>query len=310
MDIELYLLVPDLAKKHIYFKDFNPETWFPAAKLVDLTTTESFDAFFSIQGVDLHPQIKTKRRILGIFEAYWYGNVLDALELLPNTKLVYAIQPYKQEHPHNNWPKKHQPTLLPYSPYAQTWVSNFHNKGILLTMKDPTSPEYTDETITARLEHIRAAIYFRMAGVRVGVTMTHRLDACNPKYEERLEFYLSELKDVGATFYPKLSPPEMEQVVRQHSILYTGKVNEVALYAAFQDGLCLGSIPIIFSDWPEQFFRDPNLFTPYSYEGLIHLTNRLLSDEELYSQELTKLRSNIDLYTEEQGIEILKGLME
>ena len=308
MDLELYLLIPDLAKKHMYFKDFNPETWF-GATAVDLSCRTEFDVMFTIQGNDPRPGIIAKKRVAAIFEPYWYGNQFESFGFPPDTTWCYAIQPYKDEYPHNNWPDR-KLSLLPYSPYYEPHSSNFHNKGILLTIKDPSSLECSDETTRIRLDHFRAAIYFKMHGVKVSVAMGHRLESQNPIYTEKVKFLLHELEEVGAVFYDRQSPAAMEALIREHSIIYTGKVRESILYAAFQDALCLGSLPLIFSDWPEQFFRDPNLFQPcLGMETLIPLTHRLLTDEELYSSELKKLRSNIDLYTEQQGIEILKGLI-
>ena len=310
MNVELCLYIPNPAWDHAYFRDFNPLNWFPKARLVYPGTTEEFDVMITIQGNDPRPGIIAKKRIASIFEGYWYGNQFESFGFPRDTTWCYAIQPYKQEYPHNNWPDR-KLSLLPYSPYYEPTSNNFKNKGILLTMKDPTSPEVTEETALARINHLMAALHFLERGIKVSVAMGHRLDVTqNPKNTDIVTDALNELAELGATFYNKQPPHLMEKLIREHSVIYTGKVGNSILYAAFQDALCLGSFPLIWTDWPEQFFRDPNLFEPYRGMGhLIDRTSRLLEDQEVYSQELEKLRSNIDLYTEEQGIEILKGLI-
>ncbi len=309
-EVELYLLVPDLAKCHIYFKDFDPRVWFPNAQIVDVNTQVEFDTFFIIQGDKMHLNISAKKRIVGSFESYWYGNVVDSFEA-PNLHVVHAMQPHRDEPPHNKWPKRYRSTLLPYSPYYEPGSNNFRNKGILLAIKDPCSPEFCKETIKARLDHFRAAIDYLNDGVKVSVAMGHRLEVDqNPAYAEELGSLLEQLKIDGATFLGKVSPTEMEDIVRQHSIIYTGKVGESMLYACFLDGLCLGSFPIIYSDWPEQFFRDKNIFKPYTdIAELKQRTDSLLHDGVLYSEQLLKLRLGTDLYIEWEGMEILKGLL-
>ncbi len=309
--IELYVLVPDLARQHVYFKDFDLAQWFPNTKVVDINTKIDFDIFFIIQGDDPRLTIKAKKRVLGIFEAYWYGDVPESRGFSTDTIVCYGLQPYRQVHPHNNWPKKYRLVHLPYSPYYKPDSNNFEQKGILLTIKDPASPDYTREIIEARLDHLRAAIHFLKQNIKVSVSMTHRLDLeLNPAYRITLSNLLDELRNYGAIFLDKLMPPDMEKVISEHSILYTGKVGEIMLYAAFNDALCLGSLPLIHSDWPEQFFKN-DIFTGYQgIDNLLATTSRLLVDENQYSGRLDLLRSNIELCTEQQGIEILKGLIE
>jgi hypothetical protein len=310
-DVELYLLIPDLAKSHIYFKDFNPQEWFPDAEVVDLNTKVQYDVFFIIQGDNTHPQISAKKRIVGSFESYWYGNAIDAIGGAKIDRVVHAMHPYNKQPPHNNWPLLYKSTLLPYSPYYEPASCNFRNKGILVSIKDPCSPEFSEATIQARLDHFRAAKHFLDEGIKVTVCMGHRLDLDqNQKYTKELGGLLSDLRRNGASFVSRVSPTEMEDLVRNHSIIYTGKVNEVMLYATFMDGLCLGSVPIIFSDWPEQFFRKSDFFTPYTnINDLISRTNSLLYDGVLYSETLRDMRLATTLYTEWEGIEVIEELI-
>ena len=316
--LELDLFLPKHANDQYYFTDKEAWDHFPNAQKL-YRTDRQYHVHFLIQpGGDqewqyLNDGVYADRKVHGQFELYWYGSQIDKRKNLPeNYEYCYAMEPYSPLPQNQNWPANGKRYYhLPYSPNYEPGSNNFDNKGILLTIKSPIHADYTDAEVEARLAHFEAALDFARQGMPVTIGYSNRL-FINPKhyYHKELDGLIARLTMNGAKLVGNVSPLAMRDMIKQHSVVYTGKLENVILYASFMDALNYGSVPIIFNDWPEQFFEVSNLFTGWlGIDSLMQRTERLLSDREYYTRELELQRKYINLYTEEQMIEKLKGII-
>lgn len=293
---------------------------FPNSNIIDASgIQEHYDILFLVQpGADLpnkkqyiNDLVKADKRIICIFELYWTGWAMDECNNIPeNTIFCYAIYP---KHPdHQKWNKKGEIKQLPYSSALEETSYNFSNKGILLTIKFPIHPDFDKATIDARIDHYEIALKFLKQGIPVTIGHLIRdsdfFDSTYIEGRDRFRSITNELGSNGARCIGKVLPEVLRQEIRNHSVVFTGKVGTSGLYASFYDVLNHGSIPIIWNDWPEQFF-DSNTFEPYSKLQLEERTKLLLNDRSFYKTYQSYLRNRIGLFTEEQGLDIVRDLL-
>ncbi len=321
--IELDLFLPPGASEQFFYSDSN--AWKHFKSPIITKSDKEYDVLFLVQpgltedgGQYLNEDISARKRVHGQFELYWYGRGIGSRVLPENYEFCYAMEPYSDLPSNQNWPptvttggKQRKIYHLPYSPNYEKGSNNFDNKRILLTIKSPIHADYTNEEVRARVDHFHVALHYLKQGIPVTVGYANRL-YINMKEEFKDEFVkvMYELRDHGAAFVGNVSPLEMRELIKKHSIMYTGKVGNVILYASFMDALNYGSVPIIFTDWPEQFFYSKGLFTGYEGMGnLVARTEMLLNNEDHYQMMLETLRNNINLYSEEDMITKLKGII-
>jgi hypothetical protein len=322
-EIELDLYLPKSALDQYYYKEYDCWNHFSNTKLIhEPMQPREYDVHFLLQasldkGIHyLNDSVIAKKKVLGNFELYWYGPRLDAATNIPESAVyAHAMIPYTKDPTHQKWPTNRPYHHIPFACHYEPESNNFENKGILLCIKSPCVSELSDATIHQKMEHFDLAIRALSKGYKVTVGYANRLlVGCKPNWGKHLLETIEELKDGGATFVGNVPPHLMGELIKEHSVVLTGKVDGTNFYGSFMDALCYGSVPVIWHDWPEQFFRTIGtygfkVFPHYSTTNLAKEVESLLESPEVYANTLNRLREHINLYTEQDGLNILRKII-
>jgi hypothetical protein len=282
--------------------------------LYDEDEREEGDVFFLFKTghktdelYDLDDRVRANKRIFLNGNNHVHGVSLDQYHNIPSNSIFcdpYRVYGY---YSHGGYSSKFRRAVLP-AIWKRTESDNWNKPGLLLTIKAPAASYISQEAIKARLEHFKMALTYHMQGTKVTVLYRHLMRAdAHPNHNEMIDALAPMFSMVGAHDF--VSGEEMDKLISEHSIVYTGKVYDSRFNGSIIDSLSLGSVPVIWNDFQEKLFHE-DIDMEYSYQNLNQYTYKLLNNEMFYQEELLRLQTALLLPSKNNILDTLRLLIE